>query len=213
MNMDFKAFIGTIKEKLEKPLPGVSSQVKMAGLRRFIKDGEIVFPDDVRKGAVLALFYPFNSKIYIVFIKRTEYPGVHSGQISFPGGGLEHIDRDMVDTALREAEEEIGVNRDSVVAIGKLTDLFIPPSNFLVTPVVGYTIERPDFSPDPDEVDRILEFPLEELLNELNIMEKDITIFPEVILKVPCFYIDGNVIWGATAMILNELIDVIRQES
>lgn len=211
--MEFKTFIRSIKEKLGKPLPGVSSQLKMAGLRRFMKDGVIVVPDDVRKGAVLALFYPYNGKIYMVFIKRTEYPGVHSGQISFPGGGLETIDKDMFDTALRETEEEIGVNRNSVITIGKLTDLFIPPSNFLVTPVVGYTTERPDFRPDPDEVDRILEFPLDELLNELNIMEKDITIFPEVMLKVPCFYIDGNVIWGATAMILSELIDVIRQGS
>ena len=213
MMMEFKTFIISIKEKLEKPLPGVSSQIKMAGLRRFMKDGGIVVPDDVRKGAVLTLFYPHNSKLYMVFIKRTEYPGVHSGQISFPGGGLEQVDKDIVDTALREAEEEIGVNRNSVMVLGKLTDLFIPPSNFLVTPVVGYTTERPDFRPDPDEVDRILEYPMDELLNELNIMEKEIAIFPEVTLKVPCFYIDGNVIWGATAMILSELIDVIRQES
>jgi len=211
--MEFKTFIISIKEKLEKPLPGVSSQIKMAGLRRFMKDGGIVVPDDVRKGAVLTLFYPHNSKLYMVFIKRTEYPGVHSGQISFPGGGLEQVDKDIVDTALREAEEEIGVNRNSVMVLGKLTDLFIPPSNFLVTPVVGYTTERPDFRPDPDEVDRILEYPMDELLNELNIMEKEIAIFPEVTLKVPCFYIDGNVIWGATAMILSELLDVIRQES
>ena len=211
--MEFKTFIISIKEKLEKPLPGVSSQLKMAGLRRFMKDGVIVVPDDVRKGAVLTLFYPHNSKLYMVFIKRTEYPGVHSGQISFPGGGLEQVDKDIVDTALREAEEEIGVNRNSVMVLGKLTDLFIPPSNFLVTPVVGYTTERPDFRPDPDEVDRILEYPMDELLNELNIMEKEIAIFPEVTLKVPCFYIDGNVIWGATAMILSELLDVIRQES
>jgi 8-oxo-dGTP pyrophosphatase MutT (NUDIX family) len=213
MMMEFKTFIRSIKEKLERPLPGVSSQLKMAGLKRFMKDGVIVVPDDVRKSAVLALFYPYRNKIYTVFIKRTEYPGVHSGQISFPGGGWEQADLDMEDTALREAEEEIGVNRNSVMALGKLTDLFIPPSNFLVTPVVGYTTERPDFRPDPDEVDRILEFPLDELLNELNVIEKEIMIFPEVMLKVPCFYIDGNVIWGATAMVLSELIDVIRQES
>jgi 8-oxo-dGTP pyrophosphatase MutT (NUDIX family) len=211
--MDFKVFINSIKEKLEKPLPGLSSQLKMAGLKRFIKDGILVVPEDVRKAAVLTLFYPVNAKIYLVFIRRTEYPGVHSGQISFPGGGHEQVDRDMTDTALREAEEEIGVNRNSVTAIGKLTDLFIPPSNFLVTPVVGYMTERPDFMPDPGEVDSILEFQLDELLNESNILEKEITIFPDVTLKVPCFYIDGNIIWGATAMILSELIDVIRQES
>lgn len=211
--MEFNTFIRNIKEKLEKPLPGVSSQLKMAGLRRFMKDGIIVVPDNVRKGAVLTLFYPYCNKIYMVFIKRTEYPGVHSGQISFPGGGQEQADQNMADTALREAEEEIGVSRNSVMALGKLTDLFIPPSNFLVTPIVGYTTERPDFRPDTDEVDRILEFSLDELLNELNIIEKEIAIFPELTIKAPCFHIDGNVIWGATAMILSELIDVIRQES
>jgi 8-oxo-dGTP pyrophosphatase MutT (NUDIX family) len=213
MKMEFDAFIKGIKEKLDKPLPGVSSQLKMAGLRRLTRDGEIVVPHDVRKAAVLALFYPAEQQINMVFIKRTEYTGVHSGQISFPGGGWEQDDRDLVDTALREAEEEIGVDRNSVIAIGMLTDLFIPPSNFLVTPVVGYTSGRPDFIPDRHEVDRILEIPLEELMDELNVLEKDITIFPAVTLKVPCFYIDGNVIWGATAMILSELIDVIRSES
>jgi len=211
--MEFQVFIESIKKKLDSPLPGVPSQLKMASMRRIMKDGEIVVPTGVRKGGVLALFYPSNGKIYMVFIKRTEYPGVHSGQISFPGGGREQGDRDIVDTALREAEEEIGVNRNTVVPIGKLTDLFIPPSNFIVTPIVGYTNERPDFRPDPDEVDRILEFPLEELLDELNNQEKDITIFPAINLRVPCFYVAGNVIWGATAMILNELIDVIRLES
>lgn len=211
--MEFRVFIESIKKKLEKPLPGVYSQLKMASMRRLIKDGKVVIPDDVRHGGVLVLFYPADGKIHMVFIKRTEYPGVHSGQISLPGGGWEESDRDMIDTALREAEEEIGVNRHAVVPIGKLTDLFIPPSNFLVTPIVGYTNERPNFRPDPEEVERILEVPLEELLDELNLQEKDITIFPAIRLKVPCFYIDGNVIWGATAMMLNELIDVIRTES
>jgi len=211
--MEFRVFIESIKKRLEKPLPGVHSQLKMASMRRLIKDGKVVIPDDVRQGGVLALFYPTDGKIYMVFIKRTEYPGVHSGQISFPGGGREASDKDMIDTALREAEEEIGINRDAIVPIGKLTDLFIPPSNFLVTPIVGYANERPDFRSDPEEVESILEVPIEELLNELNILEKDITIFPAIRLKVPCFYVDGNVIWGATAMILNELIDIIREES
>jgi 8-oxo-dGTP pyrophosphatase MutT (NUDIX family) len=119
----------------------------------------------------------------------------------------------MVATALREAEEEIGVSRNTVIPIGILTDLFIPPSNFLVTPVVGYTHARPDFMPDPGEVDEILEVPLDLLLDENARQEKDITIFPAVKIKVPCFYIDGNIIWGATAMMLNELIDVINQGS
>jgi 8-oxo-dGTP pyrophosphatase MutT (NUDIX family) len=208
--MDFKAFAENIKEKMKKPLPGLPSQLKMAGMRRLLRGGQVVIPDDAKKSAVLALFYPTDGKIYLAFIKRTEYPGVHSGQISFPGGGWEERDKDLVDTALRETEEEIGVDRHSVIAVGKLTELFIPPSNFLVTPIVGYINERPYFNPDPDEVDRILEIPLDALLDDSNIREKDITIFPAINLNVPSYYIDGNVIWGATAMIVSELVDVIR---
>jgi 8-oxo-dGTP pyrophosphatase MutT (NUDIX family) len=210
---EFTSFIESLREKLAKPLPGRSSQLKMATKRRLLKDSRMVIPDDVRKGGVLALFYPCNGNICLVFIKRTEYPGVHSGQVSFPGGGLEDVDKSMVETALREAEEEIGVDRKSVIPVGILTELFIPPSNFLVTPVVGYTHEKPDFRPDPDEVDRILEVSLDDLLKDGTVQEQEITIFPAIKLRVPCFYVEGEVIWGATAMILSELMDIITRES
>ena len=211
--MEFHEFIAGFRQNITKQLPGVQSQLKMASMRRLMQDGKVVVPGDVKKAGVLALFYPSNGRVWLVFIRRAEYPGVHSGQISFPGGGREEGDQDMVATALREAEEEIGVSRNTVIPIGNLTDLFIPPSNFLVTPVVGYTYARPDFMPDPDEVNEILEVPLDLLLDDKARQEKDITIFPAVKIKVPCFYIDGNIIWGATAMMLNELIDVINPGS
>lgn len=213
MNITFPDFIESLKNELQKPLPGLESQLKLASMRRLMKDGQLVIPGDARKAGVLILFYPYQGEIYIAFIKRAEYPGVHSGQISFPGGGWEKSDSDLVATALREAEEEIGVPRESVFPIGRLTDLFIPPSNFLVSPVVGYTEKRPDFEIDPEEVDRILEIPLQEFLKHTIIPEKEISIFPDVILKVPCFYVSDQVIWGATAMIMNELLDVISQVS
>ncbi len=211
--MIFSGFIDEIKKKMAGPLPGVSSQLKMANIPRLIKNGKFIVPYDARKSAVLILFYPYDDHIGLVLIKRTEYPGVHSGQISFPGGSWEAGDKDMVATALREAEEEIGVDRDKIIPIGNLTDLFIPPSNFLVTPVVGYINEHPDFRPDPDEVDRVLEISLDNLLNGENRQEKDITIFPDIKLKVACYYINGHVIWGATAMMLSELIDLISPGS
>jgi 8-oxo-dGTP pyrophosphatase MutT (NUDIX family) len=211
MMTEFSEFIESIKKRLTEPLPGLTSQLKMATMRRQVKDGRMVIPEDVRKAGVLVLFYPSNGNINLVFIKRAEYPGVHSGQVSFPGGGRETGDKDIVATALREAEEEIGVARHIVVPVGTLTDLFIPPSNFLVTPVVGYTHDRPDFKPDPAEVDQILEVPLSTLLDKDTRQEKDITIFPAINLNVPCYYADGHVIWGATAMMLSELIDVISQ--
>lgn len=211
--IEFADFVECTRKKLAGPLPGTLSQLKMASMRRLMKDGTIIIPGDVRKGGVLALFYPSGGHIYLALIKRTEYPGVHSGQISFPGGGFEEGDEDIIATALREAEEEIGVDRKAVIPIGTLTELFIPPSNFLVTPVVGYTSERPDFIPDPDEVDLILEISLDDLLKDETKQEQDITLFPAINLRVPCFYVEGHVIWGATAMMLSELIDIINQES
>jgi 8-oxo-dGTP pyrophosphatase MutT (NUDIX family) len=213
MKISFPIFIESLKNKLDKPLPGLESQLKLASMRRLMKDGQLIIPADARKAGVLILFYPFGGDIYLAFIKRAEYPGVHSGQISFPGGGWERSDNDLVATALREAEEEIGVPRESITPIGKLTDLFIPPSNFLVTPVVGYSERKPEFKIDPEEVDRILEIPLQEFLDHTAIQQKEISIFPDVILKVPCFYVNEQVIWGATAMIMNELLDVISQGS
>jgi len=211
--MEFANFVESTMKKLAGPLPGTSSQLKMASMRRLMQDGKIIIPADVRKGGVLALFYPSGGHTCLVFIKRTEYPGVHSGQVSFPGGGFEEGDEDITATALREAEEEIGVDRKAVILIGRLTELFIPPSNFLVTPVVGYISERPDFRPDPKEVDRIIEISMEDLLKDETKQEQDITLFPAVNLRVPCFYVEGHVIWGATAMMLSELIDIINQES
>jgi 8-oxo-dGTP pyrophosphatase MutT (NUDIX family) len=210
---DFGKFIEDLRGRLQGPLPGLNSQMRMATMRRRIRDGQVEVPPDARKAGVLVLFYRKGGEIYIPFIKRNEYPGVHSGQISFPGGGMEPADGDIIQTALRETEEEIGISRNLVMPIGKLSDLFIPPSNFLVTPVVGYMAATPSFRPDPSEVDRILEVPLMDLLDPGILQEKEITLFPEVRIKVPCFYVDGQVIWGATAMMLCELVDVISPGS
>jgi 8-oxo-dGTP pyrophosphatase MutT (NUDIX family) len=130
--------------------------------------------------------------------------------VSFPGGGAEPEDTDLVQTALREAFEEIGVPADRVRVLGKLSELYIPPSNFLVTPVVGYLDFRPDFIADTEEVDHIIEVPLTELLSPNCLTEKEIVIFPDVRLNVPCYYARENIIWGATAMMLSELIETIR---
>jgi 8-oxo-dGTP pyrophosphatase MutT (NUDIX family) len=209
----FDHFIMNLGQKLAGPLPGLASQLKMATLRRAIEGGRMKIPDKVKQGGVLMLFYPVNGEIYLVFMKRTEYPGVHSGQVSFPGGSREPDDRDIIQTALREAEEEIGVDRNLVTPIGRLSELFIPPSNFLVTPIVGFTNERPDFRPDPVEVAKILEIPLDLFLKEETRQIKEITVYPDLNMKVPCYYAGDEVIWGATAMILNELVDLVTQGS
>ncbi|MBW6459411.1 MAG: CoA pyrophosphatase [Bacteroidales bacterium] len=199
-----------LKKRLALPLPGLEAQLKMAGMRRIIRQGKVQVPDDFKKAAVLILFYPGDEDVKLVFIRRNEYRGAHSGQISFPGGRYEPEDRDLTETALRETEEEIGINRNKVKIIGLLTDLYIPPSHFLVTPVVGYITERPIFHPDPEEVKGILEVSLKDVLSEETQQVKKITIFHGIRWKVPCFYVNEAVIWGATAMILSELTEVIR---
>ncbi len=207
---DFKDWTDKLQSRLARPLPGLEYQLKLATMNRKIRNGIMEVPPDAKKSAVLVLFYPAEGDLCLAFIKRPEYPGVHSGQVSFPGGGAEPGDKDLVQTALREAFEEIGVPAARVSVLGQLTDLYIPPSNFLVAPIVGYLDFRPDFVPDPEEVDHIIEVPLSELTSPGCLTEKEIVIFPDVRLKVPCYYAQENVIWGATAMMLSELLETIR---
>lgn len=162
---------------------------------------------DVRESSVLILLYPGAANpesAMIVLMLRSEYGGVHSGQISLPGGKSEPGDKDRAATALREAQEEIGIEPSNVHLLGSLTDLYIPPSNFLVTPILGYQNTAPSFKADPSEVAEIIEIPLAELLNEANVCLRKMKLSVGISLKVPAFCIDGHIIWGATAMILSE---------
>ena len=144
-------------------------------------------------------------------IKRPVYDGVHSGQIAFPGGKKEKSDFDLVQTALRETEEEIGVNHNSINIIGKLTRLYIPPSNFDVQPVVAYTESIPEFVLEKNEVDSILEINIEDFLNSKNIMHKKVLSRNNLRLRVICYFIQNKIIWGASAMILSEFIEVLKK--
>jgi len=135
----------------------------------------------------------------------------HRGQISFPGGRFEPQDKHLANTALREAEEEVGVDAGQVELIGGLTDLYIPVSNFRVDPYVGYTEITPDFIPQESEVNDILEVPVEELIHPGNLKYKDLTIREGfTIPNVPYFDLLGKTVWGATAMMLSELVELIR---
>lgn len=173
-----------------------------------------VFPSEknnlTQTGSVLILIFLKNNKINIVFIQRTTYAGVHSGQISFPGGKLEPGDKDLIDTALRETEEEIGVSAKDIRILGKLTPLFIPVSNIEVYPVVGSIPYKPYFKPDKSEVKRLIEIPLDYLLKPEIIEKKTIMIRNNKIVA-PYFNFKRSHIWGATAMILNEFLEVIKR--
>ena len=208
---NFNDFIKELKRQIAKPLPGIEAQIKMASSKRSIESELKAKHIRAKKGAVLILFYPYKNSIYTVFILRQEYDGVHSGQISFPGGRFENSDKTLINTALREAEEEVGIDVSKVNILGSISRLYIPPSNFLVLPVIGTTNVRPDFSADNKEVKEILEIEFYNFLDEKNITYKEIRVFNKLKITAPCYDIKGNIIWGATAMIISELCEVLKQ--
>lgn len=163
-----------------------------------------------RPGSVLILLYEEAGRIRFPLIKRAEYIGAHSGQISLPGGKAE-AGENAIDTALREAQEEIGINPDHVRVLGRLSDFYVIPSNFLVTPVVAAAVQSPTFEPDPYEVVRILQGDLQELVREDAVRTREIIAAGQFRMQAPHFEIENEVVWGATAMMLNELRVVIQE--
>lgn len=200
--MELIKVVKKLERLLKEPLPGRLGHLTM--LPQPIDEKRFSVREDHRKGAVLMLFYPDSHNSFVPFIKRPEYPGVHSGQIAFPGGKWEPSDRDLSVTALRESEEEIGVYSEKVTLLGKLSDVYIPPSNFLVSPYIGFISEKPDFKPEPKEVERIISCPFPVLL------DKEIRKLTQVKgssgprFETPYFDIENEVVWGATAMMLGE---------
>lgn len=207
----FIPFIEKIKLRLQEPLPGEDAQLVMAPSRRQFPEEFVVHPD-AKKSAVLVLLFPFDTTIHTILIQRPVYEGVHSGQVSFPGGKYEEGDLDLSFTALREASEEVGIKIKNVEIIGKMTDLYIRPSNFLVSPFIAYTDRKPDFVIDKHEVQKIISVDLFALGNNEIKSEKIIIHSSGNKIKTPYYEIEGLTVWGATAMIISEL-NVIVTES
>jgi 8-oxo-dGTP pyrophosphatase MutT (NUDIX family) len=200
-----------LEEELTRPLPGRAAQKRMAPRPRPGFDDETFRPKtDPRRGGVLVLFYPNNGEPYLPLILRPRYNGVHSGQVGFPGGGWEEIDADLTATALREAYEEIGVQPDTVHVLGHLSELYILPSNYIVLPTVGWTEQRPQFRTDPYEVAKLLEVPLAALQNPSNQHEEQWQLRDRSAV-VPYFSVENQIIWGATAMMLSELLEIVER--
>jgi 8-oxo-dGTP pyrophosphatase MutT (NUDIX family) len=163
-----------------------------------------------RPGSVLILLYEEEGSIKFPLIKRTEYIGAHSGQISLPGGKAEPGE-DPIQTALREGEEEIGINAASLTIVGRLSEFFVIPSNFLVTPVVASVLTQPFFKPDPYEVHKIIKGDLLELIKDDAIQTREIIAAGQYRMNAPHFEIENEIVWGATAMMLNELRMIIKE--
>lgn len=209
--LEFDNIIVRIRDAIaSKKLPGEEAQFSMSPVTRKIQEAYGRSTTIARKSAVLILIYTIDGTPYISMIKRPVDNTVHSGQVSFPGGKVEEEDKSIADTALREAFEEVGINKNKVVVLGQLTKLFIPPSNFDVYPIVGYSNERPDFIVSKDEVDKLLEVRISDLLNAVNFKYKPIRHRDGNEFVVPCYFVKNEVIWGASAMILSEFLSIIK---
>ncbi len=158
-----------------------------------------------RQSAVILLIFPWKNVWSTLFIVRPEYDGVHSAQLGFPGGKKEEGDDDLQTTALRETNEEVGIRPDQIEVIGTLSEIFIPPSNFIVHPFVGLIRSEPEFIPDKREVAELLIEPLDHFFREPAVLMKKIYLKNfQVEIDAPCFDVQGRILWGATAMILQE---------
>jgi len=204
--MDFESFKIRLKERLKQPLPGEAVQFKMAPVRRltFQEYYELGNRNPVRS-AVLICLYPFNDAVFTVLMLRPSKQGVHSDQVSFPGGRYEDGDGDLQMTALREAHEEMGINRQSVEVIGPLTQVYIPVSNSLVQPFIGVVSDQPIFRKHDVEVSEIIEADVRIFLDPTIKGNGSFPTLNNLQIEAPFYNLANHRIWGATAMMLSEL--------
>ena len=200
-----KAFLTRLKLQLQLPLPGSDVQWEMAHVKRDKVKPEDLDPGKFRNSAVMVLLIERHEGYFIPLTERHTYKGAHSGQISFPGGKFDESDLTLENTALRECHEEIGL-KEGIDILGKLTPVYIPVSKFLVQPFVAVLRSgEPVYNINSSEVRSIFELAVDELLSPALLKETVVETGPGLKLKTPYFDVQGKIVWGATAMILNEL--------
>lgn len=207
--MKFKDFLANISTIKDGQLGGLDTQLKMTPLERKQLDYFKIINKNPKESAVLMLFYPNNNdETCFLLTKRASYKGTHSAQISFPGGKVSNEDNSLEKTALRETFEEVNVKNEAITIIKKLTKTYIPPSNFWVYPFIGYIDSTPKFVKNY-EVETLIEVKLLDLLDD----KKTTSILMETSymkkVKIPCFKFNDHIVWGATAMILNEVKELL----
>lgn len=210
--MKFKKFLDLVPKINNLPLPGKKAQFAMAPMERIKQLTETdINAFNPRQAAVMALFYERNEETYIILILRKTYKGVHSNQVGFPGGKIEDEDKNLLETAMRETHEEVGVPQKDIEFIKEMTNIYIPPSNFWVQCFMGITHTNPHFVAQADEVEALIEVPLKELLHPKATSTDTITTSYVTDLEVPVFILKEHVVWGATAMMLNEIKEILLQ--
>ena len=208
--MKFTSFLDTINHIQTAKIGGLESQFRLAPKMRLSYNAEKIAARNPKKAAVLALFYPNkNGETCFLLTERASYKGTHSSQISFPGGKIEEQDNNLKETALRETFEEVGVLKESIKVIREITDVYIPPSNFLATPFIAYSLKKPSFNTN-HEVENAFDVLLKDLLDETNITTINITTSYAKNIDVPCFKLNNYIVWGATAMVLNEIKELLK---
>ena len=209
--MDFQEFLQYVPKLIDAKLPALDAHLKMAPLERLesLKNNNLESKKP-RIAAVMMLFYPKNDTTHLVLIVRNSYKGVHSAQIAFPGGKYEQEDTNFAATALRETHEEVGIHPDKIEILKPFTELYIPPSNFMVYPFLGISKEELVFVPQPSEVAHIIELPLTVFLDEALVVETNLSTSYADDITIPAFKIEEHIVWGATAMMLSELKEVVK---
>ena len=210
--MDFQDFLAHVPKLMEVGLPASEAHFKMAPLERIESMKNLkIETKNPKTAAVMMLFYPKNGETHLVLIVRNSYQGVHSAQIAFPGGKYEPRDQIFENTALRETHEEIGIPPDSIEILKAFTRLYIPPSNFMVYPFFGICRDEIVFVPDTSEVADISELPLSVFMGDDILVSVNLTTSYAENIMVPAFKIEEHIVWGATAMMLSELKEVLKK--
>lgn len=197
-----------VQAALKLPRPGLKAQLYMAPNPR--PGGHIVPPGhQPKEGGVLILLYPRRAQLHLALTRRTDTVAHHKGQISLPGGEREPHDGSLKMTALRETQEELGIETGGLQVLGTLTPLYIPVSDYCIYPYIASSEERPGFHPDPVEVAEVLEVPLSQLMDPATRQVEDWVVrgFP---MRVPFFAVGVHKVWGATAMVLSEFVALLR---
>ncbi len=205
-----KEFIRSLENKLSGPKPGLKAQLTMITNPR---PGNQVYQEmenSSYKAGVLVLLYPRKGRLHLVLTRRTDQVDYHKGQISFPGGRQEKGET-LEQTAKREAQEELDIDPASFRILGRLTPLYIPPSNYCIYPVLAISESRPDFRPFRLEVAEVLEIPLDHLM-DFHTVQREMRIIRGIEVEVPFYAFGEHKIWGATAMVLAELVEVLKRE-
>jgi 8-oxo-dGTP pyrophosphatase MutT (NUDIX family) len=211
--MTFSAFNEQIVKITKLDLPGEASHHKMAPIERLEElTKESLKKNKAKRAAVMALFYPSSDgETHLALILRKTYKGVHSAQVGFPGGKQEPSDISSEHTALRETQEEIGVLQQDITVLKKLTQIYIPPSNFFVAPFIGVCETTPQFILQETEVEALIEVKISDFLDDSIYCTRRLSTSYATDIEVPAYILNTHVVWGATAMMLSEVRELLKQ--